>query len=149
MNRLSAIIIMVCGLTTAAWASGIDFPTYEPRHTEREEGREYLDMEQKQATTFSSTSVETNGQATREYFVPVSALTVTGGITTEDGGSEDSGRPGVRRIGGRPGGGGYNPEDPNPADDMPVGDTPWLFMLVITAVFVTLRARKLRSDKNA
>ncbi len=136
---------MLCGITAAAWASGIDFPTYQPRHTEREEEREYLDMGQKEATTFSSTSIERNGQSTREYFVPVSALTVTGGVTTEDGGSEDSdsGRPGVRRIGHNPGGT-ADPAEPKPI--VPLGNIPWLLMVMLALGYVAIRTYRTRNS---
>jgi len=137
---------MICGFT-AAWASGIDYPTYQPPHSEREEGRgyKYIDAEKKEHTTFSSTSIEMSGAqtASREYFVPVSALTVTGGVTTEDGESEDSDRPRVRRIGGRPGAG------TQPVEDIPspIGDSPWLLMVLLGALYAVYRARNTQKVK--
>lgn len=160
MNRLYTILLTVFCLTLTITASSIDYPTYNgPTHSVNpqawspsdaawQEEDEYNNNQ----SSFNSTSpytrqidpnmyrsVNTMNQeatSTREYSVPVSAVTVTGGVTTVDLNGENNVQ-GVRRISGRPD---YNEEKPE--NPFPVGDAPWLFMLLMAAAYAAYSYRR-------
>jgi len=165
VNRFVAIVFTVLGLSCAAAAFAIDYPTYKGPSNQRTtySGGVYStadqavygnQQEQQSQPSFNSTSPYTKqidpntyrsvntmigeGQYSRQYSVPVSALSVTGGITTED---MEEAKTGVRRVRHRPGGEGETPTDPTSPPDMPVGDTPWLLMLLLAALYAALSFR--------
>jgi len=160
MKTPITILILALTLAFATNAYAIDYPTYKgPSQKPMMQGGVYSTADQaiygeQQNSSFQSTSsyskqLDQNtsrsvnvmapaDQYQRTYSVDVAALSVTGGVTTEE--QESASRQGVRRISGRPNPGDLS--DPDPASDMPVGDTPWLFMTLLLTAFAVFRIRK-------
>lgn len=160
MNRLLAIVITVLGFSWMLSAAQIDYPTYNGPSRSIDQNAwspsdaAMYEYEEERQSSFNSTSPYTrqidpnlyrsvNSMAQeasniREYSLPVSAVTVTGGVTTFDANGESE-TPGVRRISGRPG---YDPAVPD--NPYPIGDAPWLFMLLIAAGYVVYAYRRHR-----
>lgn len=166
MNRILAILFTVLGFAFATAVYAIDYPTYKGPTNQRvsSSGGVYStadqaiygdQMEQGKQATFNSTSpyskqMDPNtyravntmvpaGQYNREYSVPVSALSVSGGITTED---QEDAQPGVRRVRHRPTDEGEPAVPAEPGSPLPVGDAPWLFMLLMAAAYAAFAYRR-------
>lgn len=164
MKSPITILILALTLAFATNAYAIDYPTYKgPTQKPMLQGGVYSTADQaiygeQQNSSFQSTSsyskqLDQNNsrpvntmapgeQYQRSYSVDVAALSVTGGVTTED--NENTANSSVRRVRNRP-----DPsislEDPDPDPDMPIGDTPWLFMALLLAAFAVFRVRKVQT----
>lgn len=162
MNRLYTILLTVFCLTLTITASSIDYPTYNgptrsvnhsawsPSDAAWQEEDEYNNTQ----SSFNSTSPYTRqidpnmyrsvntmtqeATSTREYSVPVSAVTVTGGVTTVDLNGENNAQ-GVLRVRHRPDG---DPNDNLDDPETPIGDAPWLFMLLMAAAYAAYSYRR-------
>jgi len=156
MNRSVLILTMVFAAALSVTASAVDYPTYKPT-TPQYTAPVYsvadgsLDERQKSFSSTSPYSKQLDESATRHafnpydasgmqvnrsYSVPVSALSVTGGITTD----EQENANGVRRVRHRPTEDGHDAVPGEPESPLPVGDTPWFFMFLLALAFASFRA---------